>query len=48
MTAAFQPHVVIHADPGELGDLLPAQARHPAGSRLRGEPGFLGSDPGPA
>jgi hypothetical protein len=46
--AALQADVVVHAHPGELGDLLPAQARHAAGTRLRGQAGLFGGDPGPA
>ncbi len=31
VAAPFQPDVVVYAHPGELGHLLAAQTRHPAG-----------------
>ena len=37
--APLQPGVVLDADPGQLGDLRPAQTRHPAGA-VAGQPGL--------
>ena len=47
VAAALEPHVVVGADAGEEGDLLPAQPRHPP-ARPRGQAGALGGDEGAA
>lgn len=45
--ALLQAGVVVHADPGQPGELLPAQPGHPAGPRGRlVEPGPLRAQPG--
>ena len=46
--AAFQPGVVVDADPGQERDLFPAQPGHPAVAAVGGQPGLLGGDPGAA
>ncbi|OLT24725.1 hypothetical protein BJF79_13315 [Actinomadura sp. CNU-125] len=45
--AAFQTGVVLHADPGQLGDLGAAQPGDPPGA-VGGQPGLLRGDLGPA
>jgi hypothetical protein len=45
--ALFEPYVVVDADPGELRQLLAAQARDPA-ARTGRDPHALGGDPRPA
>ena len=42
--ALLQPGVVVGADPGELGDLLAAQARHPAAGAVQRHAGLLGAE----
>ena len=46
--AAFQPGVVVDADPGQDRDLFPAQPGHPPVAAVGGQPGLLRGDPGPA
>ena len=45
---ALEPAVVVHAQPGEHGDLLTPQPRHPALAAVAGQAGLLRADPGPA
>lgn len=44
----LQPDVVVDAEPGEGGDLFPAQPGHPPLASGHGQPGRLGADPRPA
>jgi hypothetical protein len=41
LPAAFQPHVVVHADPGKLRDFFSAQAGHPAYAGQGGQAHFF-------
>jgi hypothetical protein len=46
--AALQPDVVVDAQPGQGGDLLAAQPRHPPLAPGHRQPDRLGADPRPA
>ena len=46
--APLQLRVVLDADPGQVGDLTAAQARHPAVTAIDRHPRLLGGDLGPA
>ena len=46
--AAFQPDVIVDADPGQERDLFPAQPGDPAVAAVGGQSGLLGGDPGAA
>jgi hypothetical protein len=44
--ALLHPRVPVGADPGEDGDRLAAQPRHPAPAAVAGDAHLLGRDPG--
>ncbi|GAA3031875.1 hypothetical protein GCM10020000_06030 [Streptomyces olivoverticillatus] len=46
--ALFEPGVVGHADPGDLGEFLAAQTRHAAAAAMRRQAHVLGPQPGAA
>jgi hypothetical protein len=43
---AFEPGVVVHADPGEQGDLFPSQARDASPVTEAGQPSLVRRQPG--
>ena len=45
---AFEPGIVVHAEPSQQGDLFPSQARDASPVTVTGQPSLLRGQPGPA